>query len=70
MDNKEPNKDLVTLLRRLANNGKHERAVEIYARAADLEQAIFDQRADPKYVVKMWARARRIWCECTGEDWI
>jgi hypothetical protein len=59
-------------LRQLAAGGSHEHAVELFARARDLEAALQGVRASGvasiKRLVGAWARARKLWCELTGED--
>lgn len=62
---------LVERMRELAGPGKHERAAELFARARELENAIIN--TEPGSVPKLvgaWARARRLWCQCSGEDLI
>lgn len=56
-------------MRELADGGKHPQAVELFARANDLDKAVYGRpAADAKRLLGCWARARRLWCECTGED--
>lgn len=63
---------LVPKMRAIADRG-HPRALELRARALDLEQAIevlMRESAEPaetKKMVRAWARARRLWCQVSGE---
>lgn len=56
----------------LADSG-HAKADELRARAAEFDEATRAAYSeDPpvdavKLLVKAWARARRVWCACTGE---
>ena len=59
--------NLIDNMRQLAAD-KHPRAHELRARADELEAAISDPKTSMKKFVGCWARARRLWCECTGED--
>lgn len=52
-------------MRALAQNG-HPRAAELVKAAAEMEQAATEFK-NAASVVKYWARARRLWCEITGE---
>ena len=44
----------------------HERAQELLEKAAALDAA--SDQDNMKKLLGCWARARRVWCECTGED--
>jgi hypothetical protein len=44
-------------------------ALELIARARDLDDVIAEN-ADAPRVVAVWARARKLWCEITGEELI
>jgi hypothetical protein len=52
-------------MRRLADSG-HPRAFDL-RREADALEKVFDKDFDVKRVVGTWARARRVWSECSGE---
>ncbi len=55
-------------MRKLANNG-HERARELHQAADELEKATWELGAfSAKKIVSAWAKARRIWSECSGES--
>lgn len=59
-------------MRRLADSG-HARADELRERADKLEEAGRGFYAEPQMVhvksfIGAWARARRVWSECSGED--
>lgn len=61
-------------MRALADNG-HARASELRLSAAKFDEATNGLNAEPpthtvKQMLGCWARARRIWCDCTGEDLI
>ncbi len=47
----------------------HPRAKELLERANAMEKAAREFK-DAKLVIGTWARARRLWCECTGEPLI
>lgn len=47
---------------------KHSRSTELVLAADKLDAAIAS--LDPIKVIGAWARARRLWSECTGEDLI
>lgn len=52
--------------------GEHERAEELRARAMNFDKAAegfyaTPQRLDAKGFAGAWARARKLWCEITGE---
>lgn len=58
-------------MRSLADSG-HGRAEELRAKADELEQKATGFYSEPQTVeaksfVGAWARARRLWCDCTGE---
>lgn len=55
-------------MRQLANQG-HPRAHELHEEADRLDQAVSNFESVPK-VVGAWARARRLWSECTDEPLI
>lgn len=57
--------DLIRKMRLLADEGGV-RAAELRERADALEGAIKDGRA--LAILGMWARARRLWCDITGES--
>lgn len=71
--------DLSDRMRLLADRG-HARADELRAKAAEFdmkvnamnvaEQTDDGRKASIKSMVGAWARARRVWCECTGEPLI
>jgi hypothetical protein len=53
----------------------HPQADELQAKAAALRDAISGfystpQQVDVRRFMGCWARARRLWCECTGEPLI
>ena len=52
-------------MRALADQG-HPRSDELRQRAMEMEKAI-EQGSGAKGIVGAWARARRLWCDCTGE---
>jgi hypothetical protein len=52
-------------MRALADAG-HPRADELREKAADLEAAVLEPFA-ARWVYGAWARARRLYCDCTGE---
>lgn len=61
-------------MRELADNG-HERAAELRAKAEEFEDKTRGFYADPqtcnvKSFLGAWARARRLWSECSGEPLI
>lgn len=61
---------LVDKLRALAAD--HPRAAELNEKADAFEEATRGFYADPptvdvKRFLGCWARARRLWCDCTGE---
>lgn len=58
--------DLSLKMRALADTG-HERALELRAKADDFDAAASADPWDPKKMLGAWARARRLWCDCTGE---
>lgn len=58
-------------MRSLAEGG-HERAEDLRAKADELEQKATGFYSEPQTVeaksfVGAWARAKRVWSECTGE---
>jgi len=59
-------------MRALAESG-HERAEELLAKAKEFDEktdAHYSETGGPetaKSVLGAWARARRLWSECTGE---
>lgn len=61
---------LARRLRELAAHGNHERAIELFARAADVDRAASDPNISIELRVALWARARRLLCDLTGEDLI
>lgn len=61
-------------MRQLADQ-KHPRAFELRAAADGLEKAVGGFYAEPQTVgirpfMGFWARARRLWCDCSGEPLI
>ena len=60
--------DLGDKMRALADTG-HPRAAELRTKAKE-----FDREAEaydnPKRLLGTWARARKLWCDCTGESLI
>lgn len=64
-----PSKPLAARMRALADAG-HPRAAELRERATDLDQAVKAASAaspEVRALLGAWARARRLWCETTGE---
>lgn len=59
---------LAKRLREVADSGRHERALELYARANELDG--IDANTSIPLIVAYWARARRLLCDITGEDLI
>lgn len=55
-------------MRQLANNG-HPRASELRELALALDRVAFTQ-ADARKLLGAWARAKRVWSECSGESLI
>ena len=55
-------------MRALADSG-HPRASELRAKADEFEatMAVSDEKWDARKMLGAWARARRLWCDCTGE---
>lgn len=62
-------KDLATRMYDLANTG-HPRAEELREKARLFRQAADDPEVDERKLLGAWARARRLWCQCTGEPLI
>jgi hypothetical protein len=62
---------LAQKMRKLADDG-HPRAVELREKADAMETAATgpSKTWDARKVLGAWARARRVWCECTGEPLI
>lgn len=60
------NTDLGDKMRALAATG-HARAEELIRLADAFEAAAVAYPFDTKKLVGCWARARRCWCECSGE---
>ena len=56
--------DLITKMRKLADSSP--RSEELRKKADDLEGAI--KNGSVMAVLGAWARARRLWCEITGES--
>jgi hypothetical protein len=52
-------------MRRLADSG-HARADDL-RREADALEHVLDKDFNVKRIVGTWARARRVWSECSGE---
>ena len=55
-------------MRSLASDG-HPQAYALRQRADELETAVVG-KPSAKQILGAWARARRLWCECTGEPLI
>lgn len=69
----EPSTDLGDKMRALAETG-HTRAAELREKATEFDAAVSGGEINPfrpieaaKKMLGAWARARRLWCECTGE---
>lgn len=63
--------DLSELMRALADSG-HARAADLREKADAFDAATNGTLASPpthtiKQMVGTWARARRVWCDCTGK---
>ena len=59
--------DLMTRMRALAETG-HPRAAELREHADALDTQLNAwEKGNPMRLLGVWARARRLWCECTGE---
>ena len=56
-------------MRKLANNG-HPRAAELREAADRLEKMLDDGPTTVRKMVGIWATARRLWSECSGEPLI
>lgn len=54
---------LAERMRKLAET--HERGAELIAAADEMDAAV--HLSIPR-LVGAWAKARRLWCECTGEE--
>lgn len=64
-----PRTPLAEQMRALAAGGEHPQAMELFARANDLDAAVYGRpSAGPKALLGAFARARRLWCDLTGED--
>lgn len=50
-----------------ADNTNDPRSGEMRSLAVNLENAISPMRSPPE-VIGAWARARKFWCDVTGED--
>lgn len=66
--------DLSRKMRALADSG-HARAVELREKADAFDVAAIGFYSEPqahnvKQFVGAWARANRLWCDCTGESLI
>lgn len=59
---------LAKRLRDIAGNGTHERALELYARADEVERAYNDRTITLDYATALTHRARRLLFDLTGED--
>ncbi len=55
-------------MRSLASSG-HPQAEALVQRADELERAVVELLS-AKQILGAWARARRLWCDCTGEPLI
>ena len=63
--------DLSKKMRKLARAG-HDRGTELYLAATALDEATDDYATGRKVdqmqtFLAAWSKARRVWCECTGE---
>jgi hypothetical protein len=56
-------------MRALADSG-HPRAAELREKAAEMEAVDFNEKDAARRILAAWARARRLWCACTGEPLI
>lgn len=65
--NSSEGNSLPNRMRALAKDG-HPCAEELRQRADDMDNAIATH--DMRKMIGAWARARRLWCECTGEPLI
>jgi len=61
------NKSLPERMRELASS-RPEQSEELCRLAEALEKAV--DQGDAKKILGAWARARRFWCQCTGESLI
>jgi hypothetical protein len=60
--------ELSKKMHNLADSG-HERAEELREKADFLDTVANEkENLSPKKLLGAWARARRLWCDCTGED--
>lgn len=60
---------LASKMRLLAARGTHERAIELMARANDLDAAVHGRPpVSGKALLGAISRAQRLWIEITGED--
>lgn len=60
---------LAEKMRILADGGTHERALELLARANDLDAAVYGRPpVEPKALLDAWRRAQRLWNDITGEE--
>ena len=66
MEHNEP--ALFDKMRALANEG-HPRAEALRQRADEFEKAVVD-KSSVRQLLGAWTRARRLWCECTGDPLI
>ena len=55
---------LVDAMRELAKT--HERGAELQEKATELEAAL-DGTGSVLRLIGAWARARKLWCDCTGD---
>lgn len=55
-------------MRSLASEG-HPQAEELRQRADEFEKAVAE-KLSAKQIFGAWVRARRLWCDCTGESLI
>lgn len=68
-DHKPYETPLAQRMRELADGGKHPRAVELFARARELDSAAINPvGTGVKKLLGAWARARRLYCDITGEE--
>lgn len=58
---------LAEKMRALADQG-HARADELRASADAFDAATDAEPFSAKKLLGAWARARRVWCDCTGES--
>lgn len=71
MPSEDPRAPLADKMRRLADTG-HPRAAELreHALAFEAACAVADNEWNARQMLGVWARARRVWSECSGEPLI